>query len=58
LLVVDGWYNFGTAKFLKEQNWISRFLGLMLLAGIEKYHETREFDNDEIYPIERRLVKT
>jgi cystathionine beta-synthase len=22
----------------------------MLWLGIEKYHETREFDNDEIYP--------
>jgi cystathionine beta-synthase len=41
----------GTAKFLKEQNPNIKILGVdAFLLGIEKYHETREFDNDEIYP--------
>jgi cystathionine beta-synthase len=41
----------GTAKFLKEQNLNIKILGVdAFLLGIEKYHETREFDNDEIYP--------
>ena len=41
----------GTAKFLKEQNPNIRILGVDAYGSvIKKYHETKEFDNDEIYP--------
>lgn len=41
----------GTAKFLKEQNPNIRVLGVDAFGSVlKKYHETREFDNDEIYP--------
>lgn len=41
----------GTAKFLKEQNPNIRILGVDAFGSVlKKYHETREFDNDEIYP--------
>ena len=41
----------GTAKYLKEQNPNIRILGVDAFGSVlKKYHETREFDNDEIYP--------
>ena len=41
----------GTAKFLKEQNPNIRILGVDAFGSvIKKYHETKEFDKDEIYP--------
>ncbi|WP_264537050.1 PLP-dependent cysteine synthase family protein [Flavobacterium sp. N1736] len=41
----------GTAKFLKEQNPNIRILGVDAFGSVlKKYHETREFDNKEIYP--------
>ncbi|WP_395056643.1 PLP-dependent cysteine synthase family protein [Flavobacterium sp.] len=41
----------GAAKFLKEQNPNIRILGVDAYGSvIKKYHETKEFDNDEIYP--------
>ncbi|WP_136666913.1 PLP-dependent cysteine synthase family protein [Flavobacterium sp. H122] len=41
----------GTAKFLKEQNPNIRILGVDAYGSVlKKYHETREFDPDEIYP--------
>ena len=41
----------GTAKFLKEQNPNIRILGVDAYGSVlKKYHETKEFDNDEIYP--------
>jgi cystathionine beta-synthase len=41
----------GTAKYLKEQNPNIRVLGVDAFGSVlKKYHETREFDNDEIYP--------
>ena len=41
----------GTAKFLKEQNPNIKILGVDAFGSVlKKYHETREFDNDEIYP--------
>ena len=41
----------GTAKFLKEQNPNIRILGVDAYGSvIKKYHETKEFDKDEIYP--------
>ena len=41
----------GTAKFLKEQNPNIRILGVDAYGSvIKKYHETKEFDNNEIYP--------
>lgn len=41
----------GTAKFLKEQNPNIQILGVDAYGSIlKKYHETREFDNKEIYP--------
>jgi cystathionine beta-synthase len=41
----------GTAKYLKEQNPNVRILGVDAFGSVlKKYHETREFDNDEIYP--------
>ncbi len=41
----------GAAKFLKEQNPNIRILGVDAYGSVlKKYHETKEFDNDEIYP--------
>lgn len=41
----------GAAKFLKEKNPNIRILGVDAFGSVlKKYHETREFDNDEIYP--------
>ena len=41
----------GTAKYLKEQNPAIKILGVDAFGSVlKKYHETREFDNDEIYP--------
>ncbi len=41
----------GTARFLKEQNPNIKVLGIDAYGSvIQKYHETRELDKDEIYP--------
>lgn len=41
----------GTARFLKEKNPNIRILGIDAYGSIlKKYHETREFDKNEIYP--------
>jgi len=41
----------GTAKYLKEQNPNIRILGVDAFGSVlKKYHETKEFDTDEIYP--------
>jgi len=41
----------GTARFLKEKNPKIRILGVDAFGSVlKKYHETKEFDNDEIYP--------
>lgn len=41
----------GAAKFLKEQNPDIRILGVDAFGSVlKKYHETKEFDTDEIYP--------
>ncbi len=41
----------GAAKFLKEQNPKIRILGVDAFGSVlKKYHETKEFDKDEIYP--------
>ncbi len=41
----------GAAKFLKEKNPNIRILGVDAFGSVlKKYHETREFDADEIYP--------
>lgn len=41
----------GTAKFLKQQNPAIKILGVDAFGSVlKKYHETKEFDNDEIYP--------
>jgi cystathionine beta-synthase len=41
----------GAAKFLKEQNPNIRILGVDAYGSVlKKYHETKEFDNEEIYP--------
>ncbi|MFK7000944.1 PLP-dependent cysteine synthase family protein [Flavobacterium oreochromis] len=41
----------GTAKFLKEQNPDIRILGVDAYGSVlKKYHETKEFDSEEIYP--------
>lgn len=41
----------GTAKYLKEQNPAIRILGVDAFGSVlKKYHETKEFDNNEIYP--------
>jgi cystathionine beta-synthase len=41
----------GTAKFLKEQNPKIKILGVDAYGSVlKKYHETKEFDADEIYP--------
>ena len=41
----------GVAKYLKEQNPNVRVLGVDAFGSVlKKYHETKEFDSDEIYP--------
>ena len=41
----------GTARFLKEQNPEIKVLGIDAFGSVlKKYHETREFDEEEIYP--------
>lgn len=41
----------GTARYLKEQNSNIQVLGIDAYGSvIQKYHETQEFDKDEIYP--------
>lgn len=41
----------GTARFLKEQNPDIKVIGIDAYGSVlKKYHETREFDEDEIYP--------
>ncbi|TNJ46504.1 cysteine synthase family protein [Tamlana fucoidanivorans] len=41
----------GTAKFLKEKNPDIKVIGVDAFGSvIKKYHETREFDEKEIYP--------
>lgn len=41
----------GIAKFLKEKNPNISILGVDAFGSVlKKYHETKEFDNDEIYP--------
>lgn len=41
----------GTAKYLKEKNPNIKILGVDAYGSVlKKYHETKEFDNDEIYP--------
>ena len=41
----------GTAKFLKEQNQNIEIIGIDAYGSVlKKYHETREFDKNEIYP--------
>lgn len=41
----------GTARFLKEQNPTIKVIGIDAYGSVlQKYHETREFDKNEIYP--------
>lgn len=41
----------GTARYLKEMNSAIQILGIDAFGSvIQKYHETREFDKEEIYP--------
>ncbi|WP_286927073.1 PLP-dependent cysteine synthase family protein [Flavobacterium sp. UBA4197] len=41
----------GTARFLKEKNPDIRILGVDAFGSVlKKYHETKEFDSEEIYP--------
>jgi cystathionine beta-synthase len=41
----------GTARFLKEQNQSIKVIGIDAFGSvIQKFHETGEFDKDEIYP--------
>lgn len=41
----------GTARFLKEKNPDIKILGIDAFGSVlKKYHETREFDEGEIYP--------
>ena len=44
----------GAAKFLKEKNPNIRILAVDAYGSVlKKYHETKEFDNNEIYPYRR-----
>jgi cystathionine beta-synthase len=46
----------GTAKFLKEQNPNIKILAVDAFGSVlKKYHETKEFDKDEIYPYKLRF---
>lgn len=41
----------GTARYLKEQNADIKIIGIDAFGSVlKKYHETREFDDAEIYP--------
>ncbi|MGK0428112.1 MAG: cystathionine beta-synthase [Ulvibacter sp.] len=41
----------GTARYLKEQNPDIKVLGIDAFGSVlQKYHETKEFDSNEIYP--------
>lgn len=41
----------GTARFLKEQNLNIKIIGVDAYGSVlKKFHETGQFDNDEIYP--------
>jgi cystathionine beta-synthase len=41
----------GTARFLKEQNPDIKVIGIDAYGSVlQKYHETRQFDSNEIYP--------
>lgn len=41
----------GTARYLKEQNPNIKIIGIDAYGSVlQKYHQTREFDSDEIYP--------
>ncbi len=41
----------GTSRFLKEQNPDIQVIGIDAYGSVlQKYHETREFDSNEIYP--------
>jgi cystathionine beta-synthase len=41
----------GTARFLKEQNPDIKIIGIDAYGSVlQKYHQTKEFDKDEIYP--------
>ena len=41
----------GTARFLKEQNPDIKVIGIDAYGSVlQKYHQTREFDKNEIYP--------
>lgn len=41
----------GTARFLKEQNPRVKIIGIDAYGSVlQKYHQTKEFDTDEIYP--------
>lgn len=41
----------GTARFLKEKNHNIKILGVDAFGSVlKKYHETKEFDSNEIYP--------
>ena len=40
----------GAAKFLKEKNKKIKIVGVDAYGSVKKYHETGEFDKNEIYP--------